>query len=319
MSTKAGLNGPGSLSQGRFRCLLVLNGRSRSGDAQTEPILTELRERGVELVDGGPVGPDRLDERLEAAMRVGIDRVLVGGGDGTLNRALPALLRAGVPLGVVPLGTANDFANSLGIPIDPRGAVRIALEGRVVHVDVGEVNGRPFLNVASLGLGTKVTERLSDELKARLGFLGYPHAMLSAYREARPFRARISIDGIDQRRSRCIHIAVGNGRRYGGGAIIAQDATLVDGTLHLFALAPVPIWRLILLAPWLGSGRQRDVANATLVKAARVELETSRTLPISADGEIISQTPAEFRVRPAVLGVAVPSDGLDEAPGLSGT
>jgi YegS/Rv2252/BmrU family lipid kinase len=235
-----------------------------------------------------------------------MDRVLIGGGDGTLHMALPALLGLEIPLGVLPLGTANDFANGLGIPVGVGDAVKVALEGRVVRVDVGRVDGTPFLNVASLGLGAKVTEHVSAELKARLGFLGYPRAMLGAYRKARPFRARIEVDDAPPRRMRCIHLAVGNGPRYGGGALIAEDARPDDGQLHLFALSPVPLWRLILMAPWLGLGRQRDLSEALTAKALRVRVQTSRPLPISADGEIVARTPATFDLLPSALAVLVP-------------
>jgi diacylglycerol kinase family enzyme len=160
--------------------------------------------------------------------------------------------------------------------------------------------------VASIGLGAKVTETLSAELKARLGFLGYPTAMLSAYREARPFRARIRADDGPLRRMRCIHLAVGNGPRYGGGARISSDARPDDGRLHLFALAPLPLWRLILLAPWLGLGRNRDLSDALTEKARRFRVETSRPLPISADGELVARTPAVFDLLPGALAVMVP-------------
>jgi YegS/Rv2252/BmrU family lipid kinase len=291
---------------GKRRCLLILNEWSRTGAAARGPVLEALRAGGAALASASPLPPEGLENALDRLETGALDRILVGGGDGTLNAVLPALLRARVPVGVLPLGTANDFAGALGIPSGPREAVRVALEGRLMRVDVGRVNGAPFLNVASLGLGAQVTEDLSAELKARLGFLGYPRAMLGAYRKALPFRARIRSDGYPPRRMRCIHLAVGNGPRYGGGALIAEDARLDDGRLHLFALAPVPLWRLILLAPWLGLGRQRDLSDALTRKATRLWVETSRPLPISADGEIIASTPAAFDLLPGALQVLVP-------------
>jgi YegS/Rv2252/BmrU family lipid kinase len=264
------------------------------------------------------VAPEELGNILGRLSPGSLDRILVGGGDGTLNAALPALLRADVPLGVLPLGTANDFACALGIPSEPGRAVRVALEGVVTRVDVGRVNGAPFLNVASVGLGARVTERLSAELKARLGFLGYPRAMLGAYREARPFHALIRSDDAPPRRMRCIHVAVGNGPRYGGGALIAEDARLDDGRLHLFALAPVPLWRLLLLAPRLGLGRYRDLSDILTGKARRLWIETSRPLSVSADGEIIGRTPAAFDLLPGALAVLVPGDDRSGRPNGDG-
>lgn len=300
---------PGGAPPRPHRCVLILNPGSRSGAEAREPVMRALRALGVEAAGGEPLPPEGLSNALGRLGPAGLDRILVGGGDGTLNALLPDLVRTEVPLGVLPLGTANDFANALGIPKALEEAVRVALEGRVIRVDVGQVEGRYFLNVASIGLGAKVTETLSAELKARLGALGYPKAMVTAFREARPFRATVRADGGPARRLRCIHLAVGNGPRYGGGARIAEGARLDEGRLHLFALAPVPLWRLLLLAPWLGLGRHRDLSDALTLAAERMEVTTSRPLPISADGEILAQTPAKFDVLVRALSVAVPLKG----------
>jgi diacylglycerol kinase (ATP) len=303
-------------ARGSPRCLLILNAKSRSGAEASAGILTALRERGAELVGGAPVEPGEVDARLPRVTPDGIDLALIGGGDGTLNGALPYLLRIGIPLGVLPLGTANDFATSLGIPAEPNAAIDVALFGRAMDVDIGRVNGKPYLNVASLGLGVKVTETLSGELKARLGFFGYPRAVLRAYREARPFGARVRVDAGREQRIRCIHLAVGNSRRYGGGAIIAQDARLVDARLHLLALKPMPLWRLLVLSPWVSSGRYRGLREVASLNGARFEIETSRPLLISADGEILGRTPATFEVMSRALRVMVPREGPEEEPAL---
>jgi diacylglycerol kinase (ATP) len=302
-----------------LRCLLILNNESRHGALAREPVLRALREQGAGLIGGAPLPPQQLAralERLDLPKHNG--RVVIGGGDGTLNAALPALLSSGIALGVLPLGTANDFANSLGIPEDPVEAVRVALEGEVVQVDVGRVNGKPFLNVASVGLGPKVTESLSSELKARLGFLSYPRALLEAYRRSRPFRARIHSPETPRREIRCIHLAIGNGRRYGGGALVSRDATLVDGRLRLFGLAPIPLWRMILLAPWLGAGRHRHLSASTTLRATSFRIETSRRMRVSADGEILASTPAEFDVLPRSLKVIAPVRNARDVQGLGG-
>lgn len=288
--------------------MLVINPLSRSGAQTAEAVLAELDAAGAKLAGGAPVAPQGLESTLAALGPGGAELILVGGGDGTLNRVLPVLLGAGLPLGVLPLGTANDFANALGIPSQPREAVRVALGGRTLRVDVGRVNGRPFLNVGSLGLGVRVTQNLSAELKARLGFLAYPRTLLATYRDTRSFRAWIAADGAPPLRMRCIHIGVGNSGRFGGGAVISQSAGLDSGLLHLLALAPLPLWRLILLAPWLATGRARDVSGALSLDASRIRVETSRRLRVSADGEILAGTPALFDILPGALPVMVPAD-----------
>jgi diacylglycerol kinase (ATP) len=299
------------------RCLVVLNEHSRTGAASAGLVMTALEEQGALVVGGRRLPPEALEGALRDLRPGEADRVLLGGGDGTLNAALPALLGADLPLGVLPLGTANDLASSLGIPPVPEDAVRTALRGRRVPIDVGRVNGKPFLNVASLGLGPRVTRRLSSELKARLGFLGYPHALIRAWRDSAPFRAWIRVDGGPERRLRCIHLAVGNGRRYGGGAVISENARLDDGQLHLLALAPMPLWRLLLMAPWLGSGRHRGLDDALVLSGTRFDVKTTRPRSISADGEILARTPARFDVLPGALTVMVPPENPEEGAALS--
>lgn len=293
------------------RCLLVLNPRSRNGDMYADTLVGAIRAAGVGIFGDAPIAVDALPDLLRrhgASLQSSSDRILVGGGDGTINRLLPQLVAAGLPVGIVPLGTANDLARTLGLPDDPASAIAAALKGRVVRIDLGCVNGVLFANVASIGLGTKVAERLSARLKAHAGVLGYPGALLSAYRQARPFRCRVAVDGGPQRRMRAIHLSIGNGRHYGGGALIAEDAAIDDCRLDLYALSPMPLWRLLLQAPWLKRGQHRDLRDVRCLQGKRISVVTSRPLPVSADGEIVARTPADFEVLPGALAVLVPQD-----------
>ena len=300
------------------RCLLVLNPHSRHGDSGHETLLATLERMGVELVEQAPIDPQRLPEalrRLETPHAQN-DRILVGGGDGTINRLLPRLLEAALPVGIIPLGTANDLALTLGIPEDPAEAVRIAVTGRPVPIDLGRVNGELYANVASIGLGPKVTEQLSADLKQSLGVLGYPRALLSAYRESKPFHCRISVDGGPEKRLRTIHLAVGNGRFYGGGTTVFEDAAIDDRRLDLFSLSPMPLWRLLLVAPWLKYGRYRELEEVWTGHGSRIRVTTSRKLAVSADGELVSETPADFELLPGALRICVPWVDEVSLPGL---
>ena len=123
------------------------------------------------------------------------DRIVIGGGDGTISAALPALLRLGKPLAVLPLGTANDFARTLGVPAEAMEAAEIAIGGCEHCIDVGRVNGRPFINVASVGLAAKVTEEQSRRLKRRWRVLSYLISLWRAAWAARPFYLEVELDG----------------------------------------------------------------------------------------------------------------------------
>jgi YegS/Rv2252/BmrU family lipid kinase len=286
------------------KCLLLLNPGSRDGGIAHADLQRLFEAHGAELV-GGVHEPQALPDLLAGPEREAIERIVVGGGDGTLNKSLADLIEAQIPVGLLPLGTANDLAHNLGIPEDVEAAVQIALRGREWRIDVGRVDGAPFLNVATVGLGPAVTKHLTSELKARLGFLSYPRALITAYRESKPFRVDVQADGGQEMRLRCIHLAVGNGRYYGGGAIVNHPARLDDGLLHLSALRPTPLWRLLLQAPLVSLGWHRPAPDAVAIAASAIRIETHHEKPISADGEIVATTPASFQVEPRALTVLV--------------
>jgi len=296
-----------------MNCLLILNPRSRSAaDARAE-VLARLR-REVRLIGEGPQPPERLAEILRETGSERIGRIIVAGGDGTLNACLRDLMDSGLAVGLLPLGTANDCARNLGVPSDPAAAIDVALHGRVHPVDVALVNGKPFVNAATIGLGPKVTKHLTTELKARLGFLSYPRALLSAYRESRPFRTLVRGQEGQELRLRCLHLAVGNGRYYGGGAVVGDTARLDEGVLHVSALRPTPLWRLFLQAPLIALGRHRSAPDAVAFESCQVSVETSHAKQVSADGEILAETPARFEVIPGALRIVVPAE--NPGPGV---
>lgn len=124
-----------------------------------------------------------------------IDCVIVAGGDGSINAALEGLVATGLPLGILPFGTGNDFARTLGIPVEPAAAASLVIQGDTRSVDVGEINGHFFINVASIGLSVELTRYLTGTLKRRWGRLAYPIAAAKALARTRPFTVRITGGG----------------------------------------------------------------------------------------------------------------------------
>lgn len=283
--------------------LLLFNPRSRRSARALPDAAERLRREGLqpEIVRADRAGA------LAARTRAGgeaFDRILMAGGDGTLHRALPDLLAQSRPVAVLPLGTANDFARSVGIPLDLAAACEIAAHGRVRRIDLGEVNGVPFCNVAHIGLGVRAVHGISPRLKRLLGPLEYGRSLLDAMRHRHPFPVRVDVDdGHHPRHFSAIHVAIGNGRYYGAGSVIDPDATIDDGWLDLYSIDPQPLRALLRLGPALRDGRAGRERGVRRLHGTGLRIDTGRSLPIDTDGEIRTRTPASFRVLPGALAV----------------
>ena len=286
------------------RALLIVNRKSsRAADAHLEAGLHLLAEHGLAVRQEVTERPDEIESMLRRHARE-TDLVILGGGDGTISRALPVLLETSRPLGILPLGTANDFAHTLGIPDDVEAACAVIAAGRLRHVDVGVVNGIPFVNAASLGLSVTVARELTVETKRRLGVLSYPLRLVRAWRRRRPFRADVECDG---RRVRLwsLQVHVGNTGHYGGGMVVSQDAKPDDGRLVLASVPPRGVLRLLLWLPALRRGRHAGTEVAVL-RGTAIELRTRPPRLVATDGEVTGRTPASFRVLPRALAAYAP-------------
>jgi YegS/Rv2252/BmrU family lipid kinase len=286
------------------RALLIVNKLSRSGDADLSSAIGCLAAAGMEVL---PFGIEDAGDipKLIRAHRCRTDLVVLGGGDGTMNAASEAILDVGVPMAILPLGTANDLARTLGIPSDLEGACAVASSGIPHRIDLGRANDKHFFNVASIGLSVAVANMIDAETKRRWGTAGYALTVWRALKEHRPFRARIRCDG-RLLQTRSIQIAVGNGRHYGGGLTVAVDAAIDDHQLDLYSIGPASMARLVLLAPALRSGRQGEFQGVHLLRGQRIEIETRRPMPVNTDGEVTTQTPVDLRILPGAVEVIVP-------------
>ena len=288
------------------RALVIINGRARNGNAAIEEALDLLRAAGWLLVEQRCAPGQSAADVIRARAAEGFAAVILGGGDGTLNGAAPALVETGLPFGILPLGTANDLARSLGIEPDPLAAAAVIAAGALRPIDLGEVNGRLFFNVASIGFSATLAQRLGREEKRRWGKLGYALAAFRLLREARPFTAWITHDGTTEK-VRTIQVAVGNGRHYGGGMTVESGATPDDGKLDVYSLELDHAWRLLALLPYLRRGTHGQWRDVRAFPTLECEVRTRRAMPVNTDGEINTQTPARFRLLHKAVRVFAPS------------
>lgn len=286
------------------RALLLINPNARQGGDFDQELAARLEVQGLQIVsDWGE------EESISAAIvrhRHDVDLVIIGGGDGTLNHAIAGLMETRLPLGILPLGTANDLARTLEIPFDPALACATVATGQITEIDVGDANGKYFFNVASLGLSVDITRRLDPEQKKKWGVLAYLYTAFVVTFRARPFRAEIRT-ATETLQVRTVQIAVGNGRHYGGGMVIHEQAAIDDGMLDLYSVEVDRWWKVFLLTPAIMRGTLETSSWIRTFRGETFEITTHRPRPINTDGELATATPVKFKIWPRAIRVIVPT------------
>ena len=289
---------------GRRRALLLVNRHARRGAISADIARRLLQQSGFSLVE-----PAREDGRsyseLIIAYQHQVDVVIVGGGDGTLNAAAQGLMQCKLPLGILPLGTANDFARTLNIAPNLQDAVGVIANGNTRSIDLGEVNGHLFLNVSSVGFSASLAQNLTFAAKKKWGTAGYPLAALRLLRQSRPFSATLQHAGGEEK-IKTVQFSVGNGRFYGGGMTVEKDAAPDDGRLDAYSLEVKHWWQILALFPSLRRGTQGRWGSVRTLSGTAFTLNTRREHDINADGEIIGTTPAHYRLIAGALDVFAP-------------
>jgi YegS/Rv2252/BmrU family lipid kinase len=297
------------------RVVVLRNAAASGGDAALDDALSLIRDIGIEAQVHSPESADHMRFLIRAEAR-SVDAVVIGGGDGTINSALKPVLEAGLPLGILPLGTANDLARTLGVPTDLHEACSLIASQHTRNIDIGWANARPFVNAAGIGLTTRIARRLSPDSKRLLGPFSYASAVVEAFRRHRPFRAVINSES-GTREVSSIQITVGNGVYYGGGTPLTPDSAIDDGRFDLYSVRPQTLMRLIAVAFAVRRGNQAELGAGIDVASGSVfEISTSPRMTVSLDGEPAIQTPVRFRLAARALTVFAPSP--QGRPGLTG-
>ncbi|MGI8725346.1 MAG: YegS/Rv2252/BmrU family lipid kinase [Methyloceanibacter sp.] len=284
--------------------LILVNPGASRAEAALRELETLLRDHRNTRV----IKTSSADHLAQAIMQHGPSsaRIVIGGGDGTISCALPQLLALGKPVAVLPLGTANDFAKTIGVGIDLAEAAQVAIEGVEHRIDVGVINGRPFLNVASIGLPVDVAEAQSSQLKRRLRIFSYGASLRQAVHGAQPFTIDVQIDDRPSLSGLAYQVSVGNGRFHGGGLTVSDHASIDDGLLDVYIVRPGRYWQLFAALAYMrfGLGPKPEVLERHT--ASRVTLRTRKPRAVNVDGEICAGTPAEFSLEREALTVVVP-------------
>ena len=286
---------------------IILHGKAAS-DARLRTAVGVLREdsQTVEVrVTWEPGDAARLTgEAVVDAGRGKINCIVAGGGDGTINEVFAAAHAAGLPegcsLGIIPLGTANDFSHSAGVPTgDIAAALRIAASAPPRLIDVGLLNGRLFANLVSGGFGSRVTVETDPKLKRRFGGLAYAMTGISHFAELSENQGLFRANGFSWQ-GHFLALAIGNGRQAGGGIPLCPDALIDDGLLDLMILPAMDhAARREAFSHLLREGASGIRAQLITTRSSWIEYESMHDLNVNLDGEptVLKRFRAECRPR----------------------
>jgi YegS/Rv2252/BmrU family lipid kinase len=274
------------------RTLKLLPQLEQELDARRIPFRVE-RTRGLE---------DGVEGALHAAEA---DEVpVVVSGDGLIGAIGGALAGSQTALGIVPGGRGNDLARVLGIPTDPAAAVAMLATGQTRRIDVGEVNGKRFLGIVSVGFDSEAN-RLANETAWLRGNLVYAYAGVRTLLGWKPARFTVRV-GEQREHFTGYSVSVANSKAFGGGMLIAPDADLADGEFDVVTVGEVGKLRFLGNLPKVFKGTHVEEDEVRVFRASRLELSASRPFPVYADGEHLTDLPATLRILPQALSVIVP-------------
>ncbi len=284
-----------------------VSGRSRPDAA---PERAQLAARTIER-DGERAEifvterPGHARELAADAVRAGARLVMAWGGDGTINEVASALAFGPVPLGIIPAGSGNGLARELGIAPRAERALSEAMRARPSSIDLGELGGRMFVNLAGTGIDAYVAARFNDRGTTRRGFGGYLREGTRALASYRPVVYTITTDD-DRLVARALVVVVANGVQYGNGARIAPGATLDDGELDLVVVEERSRLTTICRAPHLFRGTLATVPGCSIRRIREATIECDTSMIFHVDGEPVADgTRLAARVHPAALMIAV--------------
>ncbi len=281
--------------------VLIVNTQSRRGREAFEQARTELRAAGLELTATHALDdPDDLQPTVKAAVAEGAEMIIVGGGDGSLSSSVDFLVGTRCVFALLPLGTANSFARSTGIPLDLPGAIDVIANGRAARVDLGMIDDDYFANCAAIGLAPLIAETVPHGVKRWLGRIGY---MTWAGVSLMRFRAFTLI--VDGERMDATEVRIANGP-FQGGTELVDDADVQSGEIVIQAVRGRT--RFGLLWSWFASTARLQQRHATTREfhGRSMHIATEPPLPISIDGEIAAHTPVTVHVAAAAIWMALP-------------
>lgn len=287
---------------------LIVNTHSRRGAALFDQAHSALESASFNLVAAHPVRrPDELISTVEQALSDGAELIILGSGDGTVSEIVDSLAHHKAVLGFLPLGTTNNFARTLGLPLNVEGAIQTLQTGKIVKVGLGLVNDDYFANVSAIGLSASIAKMVTNAQKRWLGRMAYAITGARAILRQRPFTAQLKMANGTTRTISAWQIVIANGK-FHAGRPLSKDAHIARESLTVYFVEGTSRWQLLsaLVGYWMGSDKY--LRHVTYLETTSVEITTDPIQRLEIDGELKATTPVQVALAPASLKVVVPKN-----------
>ncbi|MEY2507719.1 MAG: diacylglycerol kinase [Verrucomicrobiota bacterium] len=288
---------------------VILNPSAGSA-ADLDDIVTRIgRLRGAEIrLTSKPGSAARL---AKTALRKGRELIIAAGGDGTLNEVINGIGEnlGDAAVGLIPLGTGNDFARTIGVPADIEEAIDLIRAGETRAVDLVRVTSdavRYFVNVSAGGFSGLVNEKLTAEMKKTWGPLAYLRSAAAALPELRGYQTTLAFDNAESLRIELYNVVVANGRYVAGGTLIAPEASIDDGLLDIVLIPKRPATELAVLAAQVALGTHLSSETVVFRRASKLTVNSSPGMWFNVDGELVGNEPARFEILSRALRFIAP-------------
>ncbi|RIX29337.1 diacylglycerol/lipid kinase family protein [Sphingomonas edaphi] len=289
------------------KAILIVNAMSRKGADAFDEARDKLELAGIELIEAVAVTePDKMDGIVKDAI-TRAPMVILGGGDGSLSSNVDHFVGQNTVFAVLPLGTANSFARTLGLPLELDGAIDVIAHGRRKRIDLGIIDGDYFANAAALGLSPLIADTVPHALKRYLGMIGYLIWAVRVAFKFRPFRLRVTLDDGSIEKSWATEARIANGRFHGGVELV-EDQSLDSGEMVIQAVTGKSVFGLAW--SWFATlFKLRNRAQTTTEwRGKKMRLEARPAQKISIDGEIAAKTPVTVEIARGAIEVAAPRE-----------
>jgi YegS/Rv2252/BmrU family lipid kinase len=288
----------------RKNAFVIFNPAAGQNSALLNPTLSHLRKMGVECVEGKTERPGHAKILAETAIASEkYDVIIAAGGDGTIGEVISGVRDSGVPLGIIPIGTANVLAIEIGLKFNPEVIAQTIANGQINKIHLGQVNDRIFFLMTSSGYDSRVVKSVSSTIKKYIGKGAYALAGLKEIFRAEQSKLKVIVEGVEYDAS---WVIVSNSKFYAGRFLLAPDTSLSEAGFSVVLFNGQNIIGILLDLWTVFIGRTKQSSRVKIVNGCRIKVSSNKEVPVQTDGDLAGALPAEISSLPYSLNLIIP-------------